>query len=169
MKSRRATISPPQPHHEQFRQTDATRRTQPGIQQQKETYNAYNQSKPVTAKEFARQYKERTGGHGELNGMQRPIVINELLDISASIAGGPMDPRSYSQSNSNPKFGERFLSLRQYQNFVQAAASYRHQMEAMANVTDTFVRALNELAECIPTGKKKTSHFCLIFFNKTNN
>ncbi|KAH9273473.1 hypothetical protein BASA83_004139 [Batrachochytrium salamandrivorans] len=70
------------------------------------------------------------------------------FDVSASIAGGPMDPRRLRLSDAPPT-----LNLRQYQSFAQAASAYRRQIQAMAAATDTFVRALEELSDCVPAAQ----------------
>ncbi|EGF82877.1 hypothetical protein BATDEDRAFT_86391 [Batrachochytrium dendrobatidis JAM81] len=70
------------------------------------------------------------------------------FDISASIAGGPLDPRRQKLSDAPPT-----LNLRQYQSFTQAVAVYRRQIQAMAAATDTFVRALEELSDCVPAAQ----------------
>jgi hypothetical protein len=56
---------------------------------------------------------------------------------------GPADPR-----HSMPK--DQTLTLRQYQSFIQATSVYRRQIQAMAGATETFVRALQELSDCVP-------------------
>jgi hypothetical protein len=42
------------------------------------------------------------------------------------------------------------LSMRGLQTFVQALGSYRRQIQAMANASEAFVRALEDLAEFVP-------------------
>ncbi|KAH6563476.1 hypothetical protein BASA60_010686 [Batrachochytrium salamandrivorans] len=61
---------------------------------------------------------------------------------------GPMDPRRLRLSDAPPT-----LNLRQYQSFAQAASAYRRQIQAMAAATDTFVRALEELSDCVPAAQ----------------
>ncbi|KAI8915543.1 hypothetical protein EDD86DRAFT_196300 [Gorgonomyces haynaldii] len=65
------------------------------------------------------------------------------FDASASVVGGPGDPRTHEQK---PKT----MTLIQFQSFCQALAVYRRQIQAMAAATETFVRALEELSDCVP-------------------
>ncbi|KAJ3250152.1 hypothetical protein HK104_007499, partial [Borealophlyctis nickersoniae] len=50
------------------------------------------------------------------------------------------------------------LTMRQYQSFVQALAVYRRQVHALAAASETFVRALEELSDCVPTAKITKPH-----------
>ena len=70
------------------------------------------------------------------------------FDASASVVGGPADPRTH-QSNTPTT-----LTVRQYQNFCQAISVYRRQIQAMGAATETLVRALEELSDCVPAGKE---------------
>lgn len=69
--------------------------------------------------------------------------INRGEHCSVSVVGGPKDPRN---AIKEPKS----MNLMQYQTFVQAVCSYKRQIQAMSAATETFVRQLQELAECAP-------------------
>lgn len=42
------------------------------------------------------------------------------------------------------------LSFRQYQTFAQSLGAYKRQIQAMSAATEVFVRALQDLADCVP-------------------
>ncbi|KAI8835125.1 hypothetical protein BC829DRAFT_365452 [Chytridium lagenaria] len=75
------------------------------------------------------------------------------FDSSASVAGGPSDPRILRQNMEPSK-----LSMRGYQTFVQALGSYRRQIQAMAKASDMFVRALEDLSEFVPGADIRKPH-----------
>ncbi|KAJ3302465.1 hypothetical protein HDV03_004953 [Kappamyces sp. JEL0829] len=79
--------------------------------------------------------------------LQQPPIIPFAVgrhDVSVSVVGGPADPRRL--EDNSPKE----LSLEQYQSFAEAVRAYRMQIEKMATATETFVRHLQELADCVP-------------------
>ncbi|KNC98954.1 uncharacterized protein SPPG_05913 [Spizellomyces punctatus DAOM BR117] len=75
------------------------------------------------------------------------------FDSSASVAGGPNDPRVIKARLPPPR-----LTMRQYQSFVQALAVYRRQVQALAAASETFVRALEDLAEFVPAAHIRRPH-----------
>ncbi|KAJ3019925.1 hypothetical protein HKX48_001569 [Thoreauomyces humboldtii] len=75
------------------------------------------------------------------------------FDSSASVAGGPNDPKILRRNLPPPR-----LTLRQYQSFVQALAVYRRQVLAMARAGETFARALEELADFVPAAQIRRPH-----------
>ncbi|KAJ3321049.1 hypothetical protein HDV06_004607 [Boothiomyces sp. JEL0866] len=68
-------------------------------------------------------------------------------DVSVSVAGGPYDPRN--NESKEPKT----MTYMQYQTFVHAIGAYKRQIQAMAAATETFVRALQEVADCVPAAQ----------------
>ncbi|KAJ3192551.1 hypothetical protein HK101_006318 [Irineochytrium annulatum] len=75
------------------------------------------------------------------------------FDSSASVAGGPQDPRIIRQGMEPSK-----LAMRGYQTFVQALGSYRRQIQAMGAASEAFVRALEDLAEFVPGAEIRKPH-----------
>ncbi|KAJ3033310.1 hypothetical protein HDV00_006500, partial [Rhizophlyctis rosea] len=75
------------------------------------------------------------------------------FDASASVAGGPSDPRLL-----RSKMDPQKLTMRQYQSFLQALAVYRRQVLALAAASETFVRALEELSDCVPAARITKPH-----------
>ncbi|KAJ3047846.1 hypothetical protein HK097_011127, partial [Rhizophlyctis rosea] len=75
------------------------------------------------------------------------------FDASASVAGGPSDPRLL-----RAKMDPQKLTMRQYQSFLQALAVYRRQVMALAAASETFVRALEELSDCVPAARITKPH-----------
>ncbi|KAJ3057203.1 hypothetical protein HK102_011086 [Quaeritorhiza haematococci] len=73
---------------------------------------------------------------------------NGRFDSSASVAGGPNDPRMIRANQPPPT-----LTLRQFQSFVQALGAFRRQVQAMSAASETFVRALEEMAEYVPAAE----------------
>lgn len=70
------------------------------------------------------------------------------LDASASVAGGPMDPRVQRQHLPPPK-----MTMRQLQGLVQAVGSYRRQIQALSAASEMFVRSLEDVLDVLPSGK----------------
>ncbi|KAI9101227.1 hypothetical protein DFS34DRAFT_676751 [Phlyctochytrium arcticum] len=75
------------------------------------------------------------------------------FDSSASVAGGPNDPKLLKAQLPPPR-----LTMRQYQSFVQALAVYRRQVQALAAASETFVRELEDIAEFVPAATIKRPH-----------
>ncbi|KAJ3098708.1 hypothetical protein HDU96_010977 [Phlyctochytrium bullatum] len=75
------------------------------------------------------------------------------FDSSASVAGGPSDPRILRQQMEPQK-----LTMRGYQTFVQALGSYRRQIQAMAAASEAFVRALEDLSDYVPGAEIRKPH-----------
>ncbi|KAI9011380.1 hypothetical protein BC832DRAFT_529480 [Gaertneriomyces semiglobifer] len=75
------------------------------------------------------------------------------FDSSASVAGGPNDPKLIRARLPPPK-----LTMRQYQSFVQALGSYRRQVQALAAASETFVRTLEEISDFVPAAKINKPH-----------
>lgn len=73
----------------------------------------------------------------------------ERMDVSASVSGGPMDPRHRKQ----------VLTHRTYQSFVQALAAYRRQINAMSAATETFVRSLEEISSTVQSANVNVPGF----------
>ncbi|KAJ3153052.1 hypothetical protein HDU86_005350 [Geranomyces michiganensis] len=82
-----------------------------------------------------------------------PAFSAGRFDSSASVAGGPLDPKLLKAKLPPPR-----LSLRQYQSFVQALGVYRRQVEALAKAGETFARALEELADFVPAAQIRRPH-----------
>ncbi|KAI8899013.1 hypothetical protein BC833DRAFT_587437 [Globomyces pollinis-pini] len=68
-------------------------------------------------------------------------------DVSVSVVGGPADPRRYESDEL------KTLSLMKYQTFVQALSAYKRQIQAMSAATETFVRELQDFADCVPAAE----------------
>ncbi|KAI9208448.1 uncharacterized protein BJ171DRAFT_207629 [Polychytrium aggregatum] len=67
------------------------------------------------------------------------------VHVSASVVGGPNDPNLIPQP-------PQTLQMRNYESFVQACSVFRIQIEAMSKATETFVRALEEIASFVQPG-----------------
>jgi hypothetical protein len=68
------------------------------------------------------------------------------FEASASIAGGPMDPRVRRANLPPPK-----LSHMQLQALIQAVGAFRRQVQAMSAASETLVRCLEDLTEVVPS------------------
>ncbi|KAJ3216117.1 hypothetical protein HDU67_009918 [Dinochytrium kinnereticum] len=75
------------------------------------------------------------------------------FDSSASVAGGPSDPKILRQQMEPSK-----LTMRGYQTFAQALGSYRRQIQAMAAASEAFVRALEDISEFVPGADIRKPH-----------
>ncbi|KAJ3315542.1 hypothetical protein HDU76_002150 [Blyttiomyces sp. JEL0837] len=75
------------------------------------------------------------------------------FDSSASVAGGPSDPKLLRQHMEPQR-----MTMRNYQTFVQALGSFRRQILALANASEAFVRALEDLSDYVPGAQIREPH-----------